>query len=159
MQPSRPARGERSNTMPDGQPQAPNDPSIVSGNALDVLEAGQPTNLIIERTRAFQVAMQFQLAGALASALVGALEYQIRYFFDELGGPNEGSLGTVAKLTKAGQLKYDAKTPAGAETVLDVPANKLTPGTYKLNAAVSFRIAGVNFPMFAFTDGPVIEIV
>ena len=146
--------------MPPGQPEAPNDPSIQSGNSLDVLDAGQKTNLIIEVTRAFQVAMEFELAGFIASLLVGApMTYTVTYTFDELGGANEGVLGAVTKNTQAGQLKYNAATPAGAETVLNVAAGALPPATYRLNSRVTFKLGAANVPLFAFTDGPVIEIV
>lgn len=104
-----------------GQPAAPNDPSISSGDALQVLDAGTPTGLIIESNRDFQVAMEFQLAGTMAAGLVGApLTFNVRYYFDELGGPNEGLLGSVTKNTQNGQLTYNAATPPGSETTLTV---------------------------------------
>jgi hypothetical protein len=152
--------------MPDGQPAPPNNPSIISANALQVLEAGQPTNLIIEKDRAFQIAMEFTLGGSIASGLVGVpLTFTIKYYFDELAGPAEGMFpnSPVIKTTKAGELTYNATTPVGSETVLDVAPNTLTPATYRLNAVVNFAIVTptVTVPQgfYAFTDGPIIEIV
>ena len=146
--------------MPAGQPEAPNDPSIKSGNSLDVIDAGQKTNLIIEVTRAFQVVMEFELDGGFANTLVAApMSFTVTYYYDELGGANEGVLGTVTKNTQAGQLKYNATTPAGSETVLNVAAGALPVGTYRLNSRVTFKLGAATVPLFAFTDGPVIDIV
>src|SRR5215470_14849376 len=117
-----------------GQPEAPNDPSISSGNVLQVLEAGTPTGLIIESNRSFQVGMAFQLAGTIAAGLVGVpLTFTVRYYYDELGGPSEGSLGSVTQNTQAGQFTYDATTPAGSATALLVAAGTLLKGSYRLN--------------------------
>jgi hypothetical protein len=146
--------------MHPGQPQAPNDPSISSGDVLQVLEAGTPTGLIIESTRNFDLGMEFQLAGTMAAGLVGApLTFTVRYYYDEMGGPNEGSLGSVTKTTQAGQLTYNATTPAGSETALQVLAGALTPGTYRLNGVVSFKFGAADLQLYAFTDGPVIQVV
>jgi hypothetical protein len=146
--------------MPDGQPAPNNDPNIVSANNLQVLEAGTPTSLIIEQNRQFEVAMEFTLGGAVAAGLVAApMQFQVAYFFDQLGGAAEGALGNVTKNTQVGQLTYNANTPAGSETSLTVPANTLAPASYRLTAQVSFRIGAVDQHIFAFTDGPVIRIV
>ena len=146
--------------MPDGQPAPPNDPSIKSADALQVLEAGTPTSRIVDATKDFQIAMEFEFAGGMAAGLVASpLKYTITYYYDQLGGPSEGTLGSVSKDTKAGELKYNATTPAGSETLLNVPAGTLAKGSYQLNSEVTFKIGAVPQGLYAFTQGTGIQIV
>ncbi len=75
---------------------------------------------------------------------MGRLSYEIKYFAESIGPGAEYNLGAVSKPTVAGQATYNATTPTGSETALDIPANTLDPGVYRLAALVSFKLACPN---------------
>ena len=142
-----------------GQPEAPNDPSILPA-PIQVLEQGDKTSLIIETNRSFDVAMGFTLAGSMATGLVAApLTFTIRYYYDQLDVAAKGLLTTVTHNTQPGQFVYNEATPTGSTTTAPVPAGKLAVGIYRLEAVVNFTIGTASQEIYAFTDGPVIEIV
>jgi|SRR5215472_372200 len=148
--------------MPAGQPEAPNDPSIDSTNALKILDSGLPTSRIIESTKAFDVAMSFTFGGtSVAPGVVATpLTFTVSYYYTELGATVAGALGTVTGTTQAGVMTYDDTGAAGSTTTLSVPASTLAVGVYRLTAVVNFTSpGGAAQGYYAFTDGPVIEIV
>lgn len=150
--------------MPAGEPAA----DIQSGANIAVLDTnGIPSGLIIRRTDAFQVAMEFEILSPTVKALLGALSYEVKYFAESIGKGPEYDLGSVNRQTVAGETVYNQDKPAppnqGARTQLEVPKLKLDPGVYRLGAMVVFWLACPNtrpkrYPMTAFTEGPVIEV-
>lgn len=143
-----------------GQPEFPNDPSISSDNHLKVLEEGTKTSRIIEVHRDFDVAMSFTFDGTMAEGLVKIpLTFTIRYYYDGLGGTGGGKLGSVTHDTQELVFHYDDASPAGSETTLHVDAGTLPVGAYRLSAVVDFTAGGAAQEIYAFSDGPVIEIV
>lgn len=128
---------------------------------LQVLDPkGVPSNLIIRHGDPFQLAIEFDITSPTVRAVLCALEFEIKYSAESLGPEKEVDLGIVKGNTVAGQYKYDATTPAGATTVLDVPSGKLSADTiYKLGAVLTFNVRCpdkgtpvTRFPLFAFTD-------
>ncbi|MGE5137042.1 MAG: hypothetical protein ACM32E_29635 [Gemmatimonadota bacterium] len=127
---------------------------------MKVLETGTRTSRIIEFDRDFDVAMSFTFDGTMAEGLVEIpLQFTIKYYYDGLGGTGGGTLGSVTGNTQKLQFHYDDASPAGSETKLHVPAQTLAVGEYRLSAVVDFTASGADQQMYAFTDGPVIEIV
>lgn len=148
--------------MPDGQPEAPNDPWIRSTNALKVLDSGQAPSRIILQSDPFQVAMSFTFGGitVVYGVVATPLDFTVNYYYTELGGTNDGTLGTATGTTQAGVLTYDDTGAAGSTTTVSVAAGTLPVGVYRLTAVVNFTVGGtVPQGYYAFTDGPVIEIV
>jgi hypothetical protein len=143
-----------------GEPEA----DIQATDTLQVLDpAGVKPARIIKTTDPFKVAMEFELISATAQDLAGTLSYEIKYFAESMGKGPEYDLGTVRDRTLDNQYKYNATTPAGAETALDVAAGTMDPGVYRVAAMVSFKL---NCPperprpyrMTAFVEGPAIEV-
>lgn len=127
---------------------------------LQVLDPkGVPSNLIIRKGDPFQVAIEFTITSPTARAVLCALAFEVKYTAESNGPDPEVVLGVVKGNTVAGQYTYDATTPAGATTVLDVVNNTLKPDTiYELGAVLTFKVRcpdeGVpktTYPMFAFT--------
>jgi hypothetical protein len=155
-----PTVDERSGTMPrPGQPAN----AIQAADEVQVLDpSGSPSPLIIKNTDPFKVAMEFTILSPLVP--LGCLPYEVKYFAESIGKGPEYDLGTVAKQTQAGQYTYNATTPAGYETVLDVPAGTIDPGVYRLAATVFFKLACLpNTPptpygMTAYSEGPAIQV-
>lgn len=129
---------------------------------LQVLDPkGVPSNLIIRKDDPFQVAIEFAITSPTARAVLCALAFEIKYTAESIGPEPEIELGVIRGNTVAGQYKYDATTPAGATTALDVAGNRLSPDTiYKLGAVLTFKVRCPGeghpksvYPMFAFTTG------
>jgi hypothetical protein len=155
-----PTVDERSGTMPrPGQPAY----AIQAADEVQVLDpSGSPSPLIIKSTDPFKVAMEFTILSPLVC--IPLLSYEVKYFAESIGEGPEYNLGTVTKQTQAGQYTYNATTPAGSETVLDVPADKMDAGVYRLAATVSFKLAcppntpPTPYGMTAYSEGPAIQV-
>lgn len=112
---------------------------------------GVASDLIIQATDSFRVSTQFELGGMFANWIVSLnVPYTVVYFYEGMGGAADGTLGTVASNTIAGQLVYGP-----ANTQYTVPANTLAPGLYKLTVVVNFGGAP---PMTAFFEGPLVQV-
>jgi hypothetical protein len=120
--------------------------------ALNVADpAGIAANNIVMATDPFQVSADWTFAGFLASWLVALnIPYTVIYYYEGIGGGPEGTLGSVANNTVAGQTAYGA-----ADTTLNVAPNTLASGTYIVTAVVSFN---GNPPVTAFTEGPMLQV-
>jgi hypothetical protein len=144
-----------------GQPAA----DIQATDTLEVSDpSGGPSPLIIRRSDAFKVGMEFEIRSVTTQALLGALTYEVKYFAESIGPGTEYGPFVVAKRTVAGQNTYNTTTPLGNETALTIAANTLDAGVYRLGAMVSFRLdpgppfVAIPYPMTAFVEGPAIEV-
>ena len=115
---------------------------------LEVIDAGVPSNLIVEAGSTFQLQTRFELGGLFAPWIVSlGVPYTISYYQESFGNNPEGLIVSKPGTTVTGQLVYEAETTANASIA--------EAGTYKLTVVVSF---GGSPPLTAFFEGPVIEV-
>jgi hypothetical protein len=124
----------------------------IDATKLEVFDTGLASSRILEATAPFDVETQFELAGSFALWLVSVpLSFKVIYYAESFGPGFEGEIATRTGTTVASKLIYNAETRA------TVPANTLTPGTYKLTVVISFAGAAP-VPLTAFYEGEVIQI-
>lgn len=126
-----------------------------AGQALHIEDPlGGPSNLVIQANQAFNLYVDFDLAGIFAPWIttLSSVQYTVRYFYEGMAGNPDGLLGTVGPQSLIpGQLAYTKP-----QTNYNVPANFFgTKGLYKISAVVSF---GGNPPLTAFDEGEMIEV-
>jgi hypothetical protein len=142
-----------------GQP----DTELGTAGAIIVLDPNtQPSNLIVDKDKAFSVAMEFTVTG-LSAFLLGYLHFEVVYYYESIGGGAEGTLGTVNGDTVAGQDTYNDKgAPATPTTTYEVPPNTLEPGVYRLGSVVTFTLGPIHvpipWPITGFTESPAIQV-
>jgi hypothetical protein len=135
-----------------GQPGPGSNPFVtIDAPTIKIADPSGADTTVIPANTAFDVAMQFDIAGVFRAFLVAIpLTYTCTYTFDGRGVPDGPAQSTGAKTTTAGKFSY-----SDADTKVTVPANALPPGIYELTGVVTF--AG-GLPMSAFVEQPVIEI-
>jgi len=140
----------------------------IDARNLAVIDPGLASKSIIEISSPFDLQVEVELGGLFASWLVSLpLTFTVHYYIESFGSGYEGELASKQVTTAVGKLTYNAETrvtvpagawlPAGSGPIGTPPANKLTPGTYKLTAVVTFAGAPP-VPMTAFTEGGVIQV-
>jgi hypothetical protein len=141
-----------------GQP----DTEIGTAPAIIVLDPNtQPSNLIVDKDLEFSVAMEFTVTG-LSRFLLGYLQFEVVYTYESIGLGGEGTLGTKAGNTVAGQATYNHQGPLNVQTTYRVPANTLAPGVYRLSAVVTFKLGPIRqpipWPITGFSESPAIQV-
>jgi hypothetical protein len=141
-----------------GQP----DTELGTAAAIIVLDPNtQPSNLIVDKDEKFSVAMEFTVTG-LSALLLGYLQFEVVYYYESIGGGNEGTLGTKTGNTVAGQATYNHQGAAGQQTTYEVPPNTLDPGVYRLSSVATFKLGPIPepipWPITGFIESPAIQV-
>lgn len=155
----------------------PNIPGLIGGDftAVTVIDPanefpGELGNFVLDRKDAFDVKVEWEISGALATLWLDALrldnnnqpvDWDVSVYAESLGGGPEIRLGTSA-------VPVDQNVKAYSTTV-NVPALKLdehVPGTdvggiYKLVVAVFLNsdLGVPGYDITGFNEGPIIQIV
>lgn len=138
-----------------GQPAPGSNPWITFDvTGLAVTEGGLPSSLVIEATRAWEVAAQFEFAGMLAPWIVSlGAPWNFRLLAESMGPGPDRVLGTLPGVTVLGTTAYGS--PA---TTINVAAGTLPIGVYKLVGTVT--VTGTPPPAIAgYFEGPIVQIV
>ena len=135
-----------------GQPQPGTNPWITFDvTNLTVTEAGDPSNLVIETNRPFDVNVSFVFGGSLADWIVSmGLNCDLEVTAERLGPGVDHAHSIVTPPTVVGTLNY-------TETV-NIPAGALPVGRYKIVGAVTVQGAPPP-PMAGYVEGPIIQII
>lgn len=133
-------------------PGQPNQPLLnFDVTNLTVVDSGQTPNLVIGRTEAFSVTVDFKFGGLLASWLMGlGVNCAVRVKYESLGEGPEGTWGPATVITVAGQPAYTG--------TINVPANHFAAGeegAYKLVGTVTVP----GSPIAGYFEGPILQII
>lgn len=126
--------------------------------ACHIIDATMAPNTIVNSNQPFQAVADFQFTGFLANFIVGlGLTLDVHLRAESIGPGAEVNLGSTAITTVANKTQYGNAFPSPKPTI-NVPANALAPGVYKLVVAVTS--AGPNpAPIAGFHEGPMIQVL
>jgi hypothetical protein len=113
-----------------------------------------PPSTIIQTEDPFRVRVNWTLTNIVAPFLGG--DWELKVYAESIGGGFEGQLGATVNvpLSAAPALPL----PRAYQADVNVPANALAPGAYRLVTLINYSNLGVPLEMAAFEEGPIIQV-
>jgi hypothetical protein len=135
------------------------DPVHMTGDiGMQVLDLDGDPNLVLPVNRDWKIRVDWKLQGTdqNGNQTVGSLggDWKIRAYAESVGPGDEKKIADVTVPLNS----QPPTSPRNYATLLNIPANTLEPGPYKIVVLVNYSNLGMPKRMAAFAEGPVVEI-